>query len=76
MAPDRQHPGRGGVATAAATPAPEQDLRSCDQSVTSRPSETPEAILVDSKTAGQTGGPPGDRTQNPRIKSPLLCQLS
>jgi hypothetical protein len=22
------------------------------------------------------GGPPGDRTQNPRIKSPLLCQLS
>ena len=21
-------------------------------------------------------GPPGDRTQNPRIKSPLLCQLS
>jgi len=29
-----------------------------------------------SKTAGQTGGPPGDRTRNPRIKSPLLCQLS
>ena len=24
----------------------------------------------------RTGGPPGDRTQNPRIKSPLLCQLS
>jgi hypothetical protein len=23
-----------------------------------------------------TGGPPGDRTQNPRIKSPLLCRLS
>jgi hypothetical protein len=21
-------------------------------------------------------GPPGDRTLNPRIKSPLLCQLS
>ena len=22
------------------------------------------------------GGPPGDRTPNPRIKSPLLCRLS
>ena len=28
------------------------------------------------KTAGQHGGPRGDRTHNPRIKSPLLCQLS
>ena len=28
------------------------------------------------ETPGQGGGPPGDRTQNPRIKSPLLCQLS
>jgi len=27
-------------------------------------------------TAGQRGGPRGDRTHNPRIKSPLLCQLS
>ncbi len=26
--------------------------------------------------AGQHGGPRGDRTHNPRIKSPLLCQLS
>jgi integrase len=26
--------------------------------------------------AGQRGGPRGDRTHNPRIKSPLLCQLS
>ena len=25
---------------------------------------------------GRRGGPPGDRTLNPRIKSPLLCQLS
>jgi hypothetical protein len=24
----------------------------------------------------QTGGPRGTRTHNPRIKSPLLCQLS
>jgi integrase len=29
-----------------------------------------------SKHAGQRGGPRGDRTHNPRIKSPLLCQLS
>jgi hypothetical protein len=28
------------------------------------------------KRAGQRGGPRGDRTHNPRIKSPLLCQLS
>ena len=28
------------------------------------------------KSPGQRRGPPGDRTQNPRIKSPLLCQLS
>jgi hypothetical protein len=26
--------------------------------------------------AGHGGGPRGDRTLNPRIKSPLLCQLS
>ena len=28
------------------------------------------------ETAGQRGGPRGDRTLNPRIKSPLLCRLS
>jgi integrase len=28
------------------------------------------------KAAAQKGGPRGDRTHNPRIKSPLLCQLS
>ncbi len=28
------------------------------------------------KRTGQRGGPRGDRTHNPRIKSPLLCQLS
>jgi hypothetical protein len=28
------------------------------------------------KAARQRGGPRGDRTHNPRIKSPLLCQLS
>ena len=30
----------------------------------------------DDKRSGQRGGPRGDRTHNPRIKSPLLCQLS
>ena len=30
----------------------------------------------EAEPAGQTGGPRGDRTHNPRIKSPLLCQLS
>jgi hypothetical protein len=29
-----------------------------------------------SERAGQGCGAPGDRTRNPRIKSPLLCQLS
>ena len=36
------------------------------------PADTP----PNSKRAGQDGGPRGDRTHNPRIKSPLLCQLS
>ncbi len=30
----------------------------------------------DGEVAGHRGGPPGARTLNPRIKSPLLCQLS
>jgi hypothetical protein len=36
------------------------------------PTETP----TKGKRRGQRGGPRGDRTHNPRIKSPLLCQLS
>ena len=36
------------------------------------PAETP----TKGKRAGQRGGPRGDRTHSPRIKSPLLCQLS
>ncbi len=47
-----------------------------DQSVT-----TNEKTAVPSKPetaveAGKAGAPPGTRTPNPRIKSPLLCQLS
>jgi hypothetical protein len=35
-------------------------------------------LVVDERgeATGQLGGPRGDRTHNPRIKSPLLCQLS
>ena len=36
------------------------------------PKPSPEMGL----TGGFTGAPPGTRTPNPRIKSPLLCQLS
>jgi hypothetical protein len=38
----------------------------------SPPASPPES----GRRAGQRGGPRGDRTHNPRIKSPLLCQLS
>jgi hypothetical protein len=42
---------------------------------------TPSTRGASAGTAGQQnarseGGPPGDRTPNPRIKSPLLCRLS
>ena len=37
-----------------------------------------ELLAADLAQAGdrREGGPPGDRTPNPRIKSPLLCRLS
>jgi hypothetical protein len=41
--------------------------------------EAPEGLddhEPDDVPAGQDGGPRGTRTHNPRIKSPLLCQLS
>jgi integrase len=34
------------------------------------------ADQVGHSKVSMTGGPPGDRTLNPRIKSPLLCRLS
>jgi len=62
------------AATAAAALVPRNDLRTQNEH---------SALNIDApgdremgNGAGQTGGPPGDRTQNPRIKSPLLCQLS
>jgi hypothetical protein len=37
---------------------------------------SPEGRAKHQPKTDTTGGPPGDRTLNPRIKSPLLCQLS
>jgi hypothetical protein len=42
----------------------------------SEPNDTSETTPDSAKGQVKPGGPPGDRTQNPRIKSPLLCQLS
>jgi integrase len=47
-----------------------------DQPVTSAAPTDSAGDHEGSETAGQVGGPPGTRTLNPRIKSPLLCQLS
>jgi integrase len=47
-----------------------------DQSVTESEPETTLRLRPEDEGAGQTGAPPGTRTPNPRIKSPLLCQLS
>ncbi len=47
-----------------------------DQDVTSASDKQDLVPTQEDEGAGQTGGPPGDRTLNPRIKSPLLCQLS
>ncbi|PRY43289.1 integrase-like protein [Umezawaea tangerina] len=43
----------------------------------SRGSRTPKGVPSRrGNSLVKRGGPPGDRTPNPRIKSPLLCQLS
>ena len=42
---------------------------------TAGPATGPTSGRTDER-AGRAGGPRGDRTHNPRIKSPLLCQLS
>ncbi len=64
------------AAEAAAGLVPRGSSRDGDQSVTSRGAETSLHPRPEDEGAGQRGGPPGDRTLNPRIKSPLLCQLS
>ncbi len=47
-----------------------------DQPVTNWGPETTLRLRPEDEGAGQVGAPPGTRTPNPRIKSPLLCQLS
>ena len=42
----------------------------------SEPNDIDEPAPDSAKGQVKPGGPPGDRTLNPRIKSPLLCQLS
>ncbi len=65
-----------GVGRAAADAADALVPRRRDQSVTSPAPDTTAAPHLEGEGPGQEGGPPGDRTLNPRIKSPLLCQLS
>ncbi len=62
------------AATAAAALVPRNDLRTQNEHSAQNIDAPGDGELGNG--AGQTGGPPGDRTQNPRIKSPLLCQLS
>jgi hypothetical protein len=55
----------------AATVTPSFPIRS-----QSSPKEALLMSTTDGKPQVRKGGPRGDRTHNPRIKSPLLCQLS
>jgi integrase len=47
-----------------------------DHNATTATTEGVPASGRQDERAAQRGGPRGDRTHNPRIKSPLLCQLS
>ena len=51
-----------------------------DPALAAREQQGPEttlgAPLVEGDAQVMPGAPPGTRTPNPRIKSPLLCQLS
>ncbi len=67
----------GGVGRAAADAAANLvPRRPRYQPATSADPTDLEAVPRLSVSAGERGGPPGDRTLNPRIKSPLLCRLS
>ena len=65
-----------GVARQAAEAADALIPQPRDQSVTNDGPAVNRQPRRDLETAGQMGGPRGTRTHNPRIKSPLLCQLS
>jgi hypothetical protein len=47
-----------------------------DHNATTATTERVPASGRQGESRAQRGGPRGDRTHNPRIKSPLLCQLS
>jgi integrase-like protein len=59
----------------AAASGPINDRHVGEMLASQRPTDSKEPKDV-AKPQVTRGGPPGDRTQNPRIKSPLLCQLS
>jgi len=64
------------AAEAASALIPARRLTNGDRSVTKTPFEAGPATPLIGEMAGQESGPRGTRTHNPRIKSPLLCQLS
>jgi integrase len=64
------------AAEAASALVPRAELNARDHHVPTRPDLEGPADQSNDVSAAQRGGPPGDRTRNPRIKSPLLCQLS
>jgi len=65
-----------GVGQRAAEAADALVPRRRDQSVTTAAPDARPSTADREESAGQAGGPRGARTHNPRIKSPLLCQLS
>ena len=65
-----------GAAEAAAALVPRAATSDVPNLFPSEPNDTGENPEAGTKGQVKRGGPPGDRTRNPRIKSPLLCQLS
>jgi len=64
------------AAEAASALLPARSTPECDDFVTAEAPKMDQHSRREDETAGQAGGPRGTRTHNPRIKSPLLCQLS
>ncbi len=65
-----------GVGRSAAEAAASLVPRVPSKSLASDPADKAGTAPREVKAQVSRGGPPGDRTLNPRIKSPLLCQLS
>ena len=64
------------AAEAASALLPARSTPECDDFVTAEAPKMDQHSRREDESAGQGGGPRGTRTHNPRIKSPLLCQLS